>query len=184
MTATVQIVRKTGSPPTATDITSINTRANAYDGHSTADTTYPIRIPATSANFSYWVTTRLNIAVSPAGTINNVKWYTDGDNGLASGVTCNVALASTGTSGGYVAASGTIGLTGTQLLQATHSGLNSAPINAFSVTSTSSLALTATISNPDIGEFGDHVVYQIAVDSTASAGATATETFTWAYDET
>ena len=36
MAATVEIVRKTGAGPTATDITGINTRANAEDAHTTA----------------------------------------------------------------------------------------------------------------------------------------------------
>jgi len=183
--ATIQILRKTGvAGATTTDITSINTRANAYDTHSTADTTNPVRIPAADSNYSYWVSTRLNCTVSPAGTINNVKWYTDGSNTLGTGVTCTVAKASTGANAGYVQATGTPGTTGTVLSQANHTGLDAAPVDAFTLTTGSPLALTATISNPTTGEFGEHVVYQIAVGTTAVAGATTSETFTWRYDET
>jgi hypothetical protein len=185
MVASVQILRKTGaSPGTGTDITGINTRANAYDGHSTGDITYPIQIPAAGTNYSYWVTTRLNAVSSPAGTINNIRWFTDGTGSFGTGVTCKVAKASTGADAGYRQATGTQGQTGTQLTQANHTGLDAAPVDAFTKTSGSPLALNGSISNPSTGQFGDHVVYQIEVGTTASAGATTQETFTWRYDET
>jgi hypothetical protein len=60
MPATVQIVRKTGaSPGSATNITGINTRANAEDAHSVSGTSNPIRVPTSGTKYSYWVTTRL-----------------------------------------------------------------------------------------------------------------------------
>lgn len=185
MVATIQIGRKTSTAPgTFTDITSINTRANAYDGHSTADTTYPIQRPAAGTNYSYWVTTRLKCTVTPAGTINNLKWYTDGSNSLGTGLGCNVAKASTGADAGYRIATGTQGTTGTELNQTNHTGLDAAVADAFSKTSASPLALSGSISNPNTGEFGDHVVYQITVGTTANPGASGSETFTWQYDET
>jgi hypothetical protein len=61
--------------------------------------------------------------------------------------------------------------------------LAGAPGDAFSYTSGSPLSVTGSISNPSTGQFGDRVVYQIEVASTASPGATPTETITWKYDE-
>lgn len=185
MAATVQIVRKTGAAPgTATDITGINTRANAEDAHSTAGTSNPIRIPAAGTNYSFWVTTRLNVTVTPTGTIDNLRWFTDGINNFGTGVTCKGAKASTGVDAGYRQATGTAGTTGTQLTQANHSGLDEAPADIFTFTSASPKSLTGSISNPTTGQFGDHWVYQTEVGTTASPGATGQETFTWRYDET
>lgn len=185
MAATVQIGRKTGvAPGTFTDITTLNTRANAEDVHSVAGTTNPIRIPASGTNYSYWVSTRLKVTVTPAGTIDNLRWFTDGANGFGTGVTAKGAKASTGADSGYRIATGTPGTTGTQLLQANHSGLDEAPADVFGFTSGAPKTLTGTISNPTTGEFGDHWVYQIEVGTTAGPGATAQETFTYRYDET
>lgn len=185
MAATVQIARKTGaSPGSPTDITSINTRANAEDTHTTAGTSNPIRVPAAGTNYSYWVTTRLNVTVTPAGTIDNLRWYTDGSNNFGTGVTCKGEGASTGADAGYRIATGTPGETGTQLTTGNHTGLDGAPIDVFGHTSGSPKSLTGTISNPTTGQFGDHFVYQIEVGTSAGAGATSAETWTWRFDET
>lgn len=179
MPATVTIRRLTGAGPTSTDITAINTRANAEDAHSTAGTTNPIQIPAAGTNYSYWVVTQLSADTSPTGTINNIKWYTDGANGLGTGVTCKMNTAT-----GYVQASGTAGTTGIQLTTGNYATLAGAPTDAFAFTSGSPKSVTGSVSNPTTGAFGDRVVYQIEVGTTAAPGATASETFTWKYDET
>ena len=185
MAATVQIVRKTGaSPGSPTDITSINTRANAEDTHTVAGTSNPIRVPAAGTNYSYWATTRLNVTVTPAGVIDNLRWFTDGSNNFGTGVTAKGAKASTGADAGYRQATGTPGTTGTQLTTGNHTGLDAAPVDLFTFTSGSPKSLTGSISNPNTGEFGDHWVYQIEVGATAGAGATNQETFTWRFDET
>jgi hypothetical protein len=186
MAATVLIRRRTGASGsiTETDITGINTRANAEDAHSTAGTTNPIKVPASGTNYSYWVSTRLDATVTPAGTIDNLRWFTDGANGLGTGITAKGAKASTTTDAGYREATGTPGETGTQLLQANHSGLDEAPADIFGFTSGSPKALTGSISNPSTGQFGDHWVYQIEVDDTAGPGASGSETLTFRYDET
>lgn len=178
MPATVQIVRLTGAGPTATDITSINTRANAEDAHTTAGTSNPIQIPASGTNYSYWVTTRLNAVTSPTSTINNIKWFTDGGNGMGTGVGVRV-----GTATGYVQATGTPGVTGTELTAGNYSGFTLGNADAFTYTAGSPLSVTGSISNPSTGQFGDRVVYQVTVGSTALPGATGAETFSWSYDE-
>lgn len=177
MAATVQIVRLTGSGPTATDITGINTRANAEDAHTTAGTSNSILVPAAGTNYSYWVATRLNITAITGGTVDNVKWYTDGSNNFGTGVTCKAQTAT-----GYVQATGTAGTTGTQLTTGNYATLTGAPVDAFTFTSAAPLSVSgsATVT----GQFGDRVVYQIEVGTTAASGATAQETFTWKYDDT
>jgi len=178
MPATVTIRRHTGATPTKTDITSINTRANAEDAHTTAGTTNPIQIPAAGSNYSYWVATRLSADVTPAGTINNIKWYADGANGFGTGVT---ALGNTAT--GYVQASGTAGTTGIVLSVANYATLTT-PVDPFTFTSASPKAVAGSLSNPSTGDVGDYFVFQLVIGTTAGPGATAQETFTFKYDET
>lgn len=177
MAATVLIRRLTGAGPTATDITSINTRANAEDAHTTAGTSNSILVPAAGSNYSFWVVTRLDVTAITAGTVDNVKWYTDASNNFGTGVTALVSTATT-----YVQATGTTGTTGTQLTTGNYSTLAGAPVDPFTYTSGSPLAVTGTTSAT--GQFGDRVVYQLVVGTTAASGATAQETFTWRYDDT
>lgn len=177
MAATVIINRLTGAGPTATDITSINTRANAEDAHTTAGTSNSILVPAAGTNYSYWVVTRLNVTAISSGTVDNLKWYTDGSNNFGTGVTCKVNTAT-----GYVQATGTAGTSGTQLTTGNYATLAGAPTDAFAYTTGSPLSVTGTTTGT--GQFGDRVVYQIEVGTTAASGATAQETFTWRYDDT
>ena len=179
MAATVTIRRLTSTGPTSTDITSINTRANAEDAHSTAGTTNPIQVPAAGTNYSYWVVTQLSVDVTPAGTINNIKWYTDGANGFGTGVTCKGETAT-----GYVQATGTPGTTGLQLTTGNYATLAGAPSDVFAFTSGSPKSVTGSMNNPSTGALGDRMVYQIEVGTTAGPGATASETFTFKFDET
>lgn len=179
MPATITIRRLTSTTPTSTDITSINTRANAEDAHSTAGTTNPIQIPAAGTNYSFWVVTQLNATTSPSSIINNIKWYTDGTNSFGTGVTMKVNTAT-----GYVQATGTTGTTGNILNTTNYATLAGATSDAFTYTSASPLSVTGSLSNPSTGAFGDRVVYQIEVGTTASPGTTAVaETITWRYDE-
>lgn len=177
----VQIRRWTGTSgsETKTDITSINTRLNAEDAHSTAGTSNPIIVPTSGTNYSYWAATRLYYSGSGTGTINNVKWYTDGANGLGTGVTLKVQTAT-----GYVQATGTAGTTGIILNTTNYATLSGATADAFSKTSGSPLSVTGSVTNPNNSEISDFVVLQVEVASTATQGATPTETMTWQYDST
>jgi len=183
MAADVQIRRWTGSSgaPTKTNISSINTRANAEDAHSTAGTSNPIQIPGVGTNYSYWVSTRLFANSSPAGTIDNIRWHTDGTANFGTGVDANVRPATA-----YIQAPGTPGTTGTELTTVNHVSITGAPVDAFSnyPNATTNLAVTGSVANPSTGDFGNFVVYQLTVGSTAGPGATSMETFTWLYDET
>ena len=178
MVATVIIIRKTGSGPSTDDITSINTRANTTDIHSTADTSAPIQIPTdTSTKRSYWVVTRLQTTVAPDNLIDNIEWYTDGANGFGTGVGCIGESATD-----YTQASGTTGDTGAALTTGAYTSLTTDPVNVFTFTSASPNAISGSTTSAE--QFGDHMVYQTTVTSDASPGATPQETFTWRFDET
>lgn len=178
MAATVLIRRLHGAGPTATDITSAATRASTYDD-AAPGTSWPIPIPSSGSKFSYWVTTRLDATVTPAGTIDNIRWYTDGTSGYGTGVSYRVAEASY-----YVQATGTPADTGTELKTANHAGLLTEPVNGFTLVTGSPLAVDGSISNPDTGQFGYYVVAQIEVFAAAGAGEITDETLTYKFDET
>lgn len=177
MAATVKIRRWTGATPTKTDITSINTRLNAEDAHSTGGTGNSILIPAAGTNYSYWASFALQITAITGGTVNNIKWFTDGANGLGTGVGLVVNTATA-----YTEATGTPGETGDILNTTNYPDLAGAASNAFAYTSASPLAVTGSATGT--GDVGDLVVAQVTVASTASQGATPQETITWRYDDT
>lgn len=182
MAASVDIVRITGASGSQVEtvITSTNTRANAEDSP-TSTTGNSILVPSSAGtNYSYWVTTRLKVNTITSGTVDNVKWFTDGSNNFGTGVTCSV-----GQSTAYVQANGTPGTSG-NLVQtgapASHATYTLGNANAFTYVTGSPLSVTGTTTTT--GQFGNYVIYQIGVDQTAASGATAQETFTWRYDDT
>lgn len=185
MPATVVINRWTGasSAPTKTNITGSNTVANAEDnaflGTTAANSTNPIRIPsAGTTNYSYWVVTRLNATVAPSGTINNIKWYSDGANSFGTGVTCNGREASS-----YIQAIGAQGTTGSLLNTTNYTTLSGTSVDVFSYTSAASASIGGSLV-ATTGDFGSFFVYQMNIGSSAQPGTTGQETFTWSYDET
>jgi hypothetical protein len=182
MAATVLINRLTGTggAEVETDITSGNTRASTSDVP-VPGTSDPIPIPGAGNNYSYWVTTRLETTVAPAGTVDNLRWYSDAA-GFGTGVTVTGADASTTTNAGYREATGTQGTTGLQLTTANHTGLDAAPVDVTGLTSGAPRVLAGTTTTT--GRFGDHFVYSFDVGTTASAGTTPANTFTFQYDET
>jgi hypothetical protein len=182
MAATITIRRWTGTTgaPAKTDISGINTRANAEDAHTVAGTTNSILVPTDATlNYSYWVSTRLSCDTITGGTVDNLRWYTDGSDNFGTGVTNNTLAEAADT---YVTATGTPGTSGNELTTANHSGLTANPVNPFSYTSGAPKALSG--STAATGDFGAWLVYQLGVTSAASSGATAQETFTWKYDDT
>lgn len=170
MVATVIINRWTGAGPSASAITSINTRANAYDTHSTADTTNPVKIKYGVTQYSYKVSTQLFASTTPTGTIDNIKWYTDGALGFGTGITCQVKAVAT-----YTQATGTPGDTGVVM---------TGGADAETKTSAAPLSVTGSITNPNTGAIGYFVDYQLVIADTAGPDASAAETFTFSYDET
>lgn len=199
--ASVAIVRVTGpiSSPVTADITSINTRANTEDAHTTAGITNSIQIPPPgNTNYSYWVTTQLKAVTAPAGTINNIRWFAPVSNTFSGNgsVNCYGYQASS-----YVQANGYSGTTGIKLTTASHAGLvtgsglvtsggvvtgglnSSSPPEVHSFQSNVPLSINGSIS-ATTGAIGNYMIYQLSVGASATPGTTNPETFTWKYDET
>ncbi len=187
MVATVIIERLTGPAGTIvrTAITGINTRANAADAHTTGDTASPIEIPSAGTNYSYWVNTQLNATVAPDNLIDNLEWFTDGSNTYGTAIGNKVAQAALAS---YTQAVGTPGVTGTELTDANYTGgtlTPATPLDSFAETTGAPLAVTG--STTTTGAFGNMVVWQVDVGTTAVPGdhpPSTPETFTFRFDET
>lgn len=182
MPALVTIRRWTGDPaaPSKVDITGIDTRANVEDAHSVFGPANPIPIPADGENRGFWVHTQLSADSTPSGTINNIRWHTDGSNNFGTAVNVIGEAASE-----YVQAPGEEGISGTPLAVAAHPGLLAEPVNVFAFTPVSPKQLAGSLSNPDTGDIPNAAfVYQFIIGDTALPGTTGKEIFTFRYDET
>ena len=175
MAATITVVEATGSTPDWDTIT--NCRFNTSDEHEPV-LTYPIPIPAAGFNYSYWKSVAMNIA--DIGTqVGNIRHYSDGAIGwaLGSAGVCNrgnVGLAD----GSYDQSTGTPGTTGDVMTD--HAGIASV---ADIASDTSGSPFTVDDADHTSNERTKHIVMQVKVDTDATRGAQAAETFTWMYDE-
>jgi hypothetical protein len=162
MAATVQIVEKNGAGGTITDKTSGNIRFKNAD-NSTVDLVNPMVKPPSGSDFSFEKWLRFNVSGGTYTQITNVRAYSDGANGLGTGV---LLWAKAVTAYATPAeATATTGYT-----------------NFFTYTSGSALTLGAGPFT-STGEKADHLVMMSEVQSTASGGLTASETLTLAWDE-
>lgn len=164
MPATVTIGEKNGAGGTYTDKTSGTIRFKNAD-NATVDTANPMVIPGAGSDYSFEKWLRLKIgATGPSVQISNLQFYTDGGNGLGTGVLLWAkAEASYATP---AEATGTAGYT-----------------NAFTYTAGAALSLGAGPYSATNTEMGDHAVLMLEVQSTATQGQTPTETLTFSYDE-
>lgn len=162
MAATVQIIEKNGAGGTGTDKTSGTIRfKNADDA--TVDLNDPMVVPGSGTDYSYEKWLRLNVTGGSYSQITNIEAYSDGANGLGTGVGLYAkAVTSYATP---AEATATAGYT-----------------DFFTYTSGSPLSLGAGPFT-STGEKGDHLVMIATVASTASGGLTASETLTIAWDE-
>lgn len=181
MPADVAINRLTGSGPTVyTRIDSAGglgaTRISTSDA-ANPGTANPIPIPPGAAvSRSYWVVTQLETLTDPTGTINNLRWFTDGSN---SWIGVNVVAA---TATAYVQATGAEGVAGTALNQTNYATLVENPVDAFTFTSAQPLLIAG--STTGIAKFGEFAVFQLEVSQDAVAGTLLDESFQIFYDET
>ena len=176
MAATVKIRRLTGqnSSITATDVTSGSVHAGTED---TNTSPCKIPVPTSGSNYSFWVTTQLQAACAPDNSLTNVKFYTDAGT-LGTGITAIVIPAS-----GYASALGAAGSSGSLLDATNHSGAAcAATSNLFLYTSSCKLTLSGSL-GATTGSFANRVVYQLKVDTTASAGNTNGRTVSFEWDE-
>jgi len=181
MAATVQIRKVTGnkSGPTSTNISSGSLQFGTSD-EATSPSSIPV--PSSGSNYSYYVSLQLNATVAADNSITNIKFYTDGTNSLGTGVDGIVSVASD-----YASAVGTAGSSGSLLNTTSYpslAGLDNdgatSPLFAFS--SGCKLSVSGSIA-ATTGCFGDWVVAQLNVESTAGAGNSAEETLTFEFDE-
>lgn len=162
MAATVQIVEKNGAGGTQTDKTAGTIRFKNAD-NSTVDTSNPMVKPGAGSDFSFEKWIRFNVSGGTYTQITNVRAYSDGANGLGTGV---LLWAKAVTAFATPAeATATTGYT-----------------NFFTYTSGSPLTLGAG-PYTSTGEKADHLVMMCEVQSTATGGVTPTETLTIAWDE-
>lgn len=162
MSATVQLIEKNGAGGTGTDKTSGTIRFKNAD-NATVDLANPMVKPGAGSDFSYEKWLRMNVTGGTYSQITNVKVYSDGGNGLGTGVLLWAkAVASYSTP---AEATSTAGYT-----------------NFFTYTSGSALTLGAG-PYTSTGEKADHCVMMCEVQSTASGGLTASETLTLSWDE-
>jgi hypothetical protein len=163
MAATVQIREKNGAGETATDKTSGTVRFKNAD-NATVDTSDPMVIPGSGTDYSYEKWLRFYVSGGTYTEITNIELYTDGANGLGTGVTPYAKTAAS-----YVTPAEATSTSGYTAL--------------FSYTSGSPLTVGAG-PYTSTGDKGNYVVMMLAVADTAGAGTTASETITWAWDET
>ncbi len=166
MAATIEIRSYHGATPdSGTDRAGGTVRFKQAD-NDTVDANNPIPIPGGGTNYSFKKQLRYYASVTPANVIDTLRWYTDGANGLGTGVGLNVKSNAT-----Y---QDPVGLGSSDMTGTT---------DAFSSTSGSPLTVTGSITNPSTGAFGDYVHLQMTVINTASSGTTPSETTTYQFDE-
>jgi hypothetical protein len=163
MSATVQLIEKNGAGGTPTDKTSGTIRFKNAD-NSTVDLNNPMVKPGGGSDFSFEKWLRMNVTGGTYSQITNVKIYSDGSNGLGTGVLL-WAKAVTNYSTPAEATS-TAGYS-----------------NFFGYTSGSPLDLSHGATYTSTGEKADHCVMMCEVQSTASGGLTSSETVTLSWDE-
>lgn len=167
MAATIQI-HEMSALAAGTDKTDGTVRFKLADD-ATVDTNDPMVVPEAGSDYSYEKTLRAYMEAPPDTQVSNLRWYTDGSNGLGTGVT--VAVKNIGVT--WSAHADTEMADGSDL---------------FGYTSASPLDGDAADTGPfvpadDDSYIGDLIRMQMTVASTASNGATPTETLTLAFDE-
>jgi hypothetical protein len=199
MAATVKVYYDwggtTGTPGTATDVTSVGIRFKTADQGvaATIDTNYPIPVPTSGTNRSMWKHLYLKCTDATGLTkIDNVKFY-GGDSAVFTGytgvklqvgtVTC---VKNSAANTGYVYARGTTSVTGRSMTAATgHTGITySTSCNNYQSATPLTVPITETSSQIDAAnETTNYVVVQLTVADTAASGTLTAESLVFKYDE-
>lgn len=161
MAATVTIVEKNGAGGTPTDKTSGSIRFKNAD-NATVDLVNPMVKPVSGVDYSFEKWLRLNVA-GTYSQITNIRMYTDGANGMGTGIGLYAKAVAT-----YATPAEATATTGYA--------------DAFTYTSGAALSLGAGPFT-GTGEKGDHAVLMCTVADTAGQGVTPSETLTFAWDE-
>ncbi len=172
MAATVSVKEVNGSNVATTVATAVYCTSDVHN----PGTNFPLVRPESGNNWSYWKHHYLNADTAPSGTINNIKWFSDGSFSWT-GVTMYVAVTAT-----YTQATGTESTSGDEADG--QSGRPNCKTNeATDYTAASPLSVAGSIT-ANTGKISNYIVSQLKVGPTAVAGTLATETLTFRYDET
>lgn len=136
--------------------------------NATVDLNNPIVRPTSGTVYSYEKYLKLKITVAPAGSITNLRCYSDGTNSFGTGIGMHI---------------GNTASWGTPVKTESSVAIDQAANDFFAKTSGSPLSFGAGPYS-SIGDIGDFVVMQASVASTASPGLTVSELLTTAWDET
>ena len=177
MAATVLIREKNGAGETPTDKTSGTVRLKVAD-NATVDNNDPIVIPSSGQNYSMEKVLRLHIGgTGPDVQIEDLEFYMDGANGFGTGVKLWASNESAYTQPGIPdnandPPEGPVG-----------ASPEAAMVDAFSYTSGSPLSLGAGPYSSINTDMGDYLYLVMEAESTATQGATPSETATFGYNE-
>jgi len=162
MPATVQIVERNGAGGDATDKTGGTVRFKNADSPA-VDLANPMVKPASGTDWSFEKWLRLNVSGGEYTQITNIVAYSDGANGLGTGV-------------------GVFAKAESAFVQPAEATSSSGYADLFSYTSESPLSLGAGPFT-ETGQKGSHLVMIMSVADNASGGVTPSETLTIAWDE-
>jgi len=190
MGATVNIQEGNGASVTWTTITA--GRYCTEDAYNPG-TTDPCVVPDSGLNYSFWKHHSLSIGGSYT-QITNIRWYTDGAIGWTLGTNglLGVGLRDSGDNGcpaaNYQQALGTVGTTGYYLKDNTnghayYKGQTAGPGNAQNYTAGSPLTIDNTTTYTGTVTATKSCVSQVIIDTDATQGTQAAETFTFKWDE-
>lgn len=174
MVATVIIQEYNGVTASATDKTSGTVRFKNAD-NAAANTSNPLIIPSSGQEYSYekWLGLRITSG-APSDVINNLQFYTDGANGMGSGVSVFANSSTTFRTPAIPDESNATPLGGSA---------SETMVDAFSYSSGATLALGSGNYSGSATNIGNYAVLVAKVTSAASPGATSAETITFQYDE-
>jgi hypothetical protein len=196
MPATVIIEQSNGGSdgsPGNENTVSVSTRLQTKDQYAPSDTSYPIPIPESGFNYSYWIHIYLKITVAPSVKINNIRFYSDGSIGwnFGTGGELRRGKRDSGDQGctmdtEYDVATGTEGTTGHPIEDGTngHDYYNAQTTKTVNVNNDTE-ASPATVDSGDHSSVGKckAVVLQVKVAADGVQGEQSDETLTFKYDE-
>jgi len=177
MAAVIQLHRVTGSGPTFTSVFSTTVRTDDRDApDDNTITGYPVPVPGSGSNWSFWACFRLYCAVAPVTLVNNFRVYGIGINTMAANVSPLVCQATA-----YVQAFAAGGAGAEMNLTNIPSMVGSVqPFTAYTFASPLTLAGSTSVT----GYFGNYLYMQGKVDPGAPSGPTGPQ-LTWVqWDET
>jgi len=169
MAATIEIRSYHGATPdSGTDVAGGSIRFKQAD-NDTVDANNPIPVPGAGTAYSYLKHLRFYASTTPDNVIDNLKFYSDGNNGYGTDVN------------NYVKTE--IAYTDPLALGADDMGSGEGYASIFEYTSGAPLSVSGEITNPSTGAFGSYVKLQMTVGTTGEQGTTGSESITFEYDE-